>query len=115
MVRYVEHEGVTWMTERKHQSLWSQVCRYFRLSRLLTSFTFPIKLGFGPFRQHVVNASWEVVKELQLPGTVLVKIEVPVVYGKADEVTSRIWKTYNPKVCITEPFNFSPNKLLNSW
>lgn len=65
----------------------------------------PFHTGFGPFRQHVVNASWEVVKELKVPGTVLVKIEVPVVYGKADEVTSRIWKTYNPKVCHSSPFN----------
>lgn len=55
-------------------------------------------LGFGPFRQHVVNASWEVVKEISVPGTVMVKIEVPVVYEKVDEVTSRIWKTYKPKV-----------------
>ncbi|XP_035410665.1 pyroglutamyl-peptidase 1-like protein isoform X2 [Cygnus atratus] len=56
--------------------------------------------GFGPFRQHLVNSSWEAVKELSKRGlgkTIDLRItQLPVVYQKAKEQVFKIWTTLQP-------------------
>lgn len=58
--------------------------------------------GFGPFRQHLVNSSWEAVKELSKRGlgkTIDLHImQLPVVYQKAKEQVFKIWTTLQPLV-----------------
>ncbi|XP_010219580.1 PREDICTED: pyroglutamyl-peptidase 1-like protein isoform X2 [Tinamus guttatus] len=43
--------------------------------------------GFGPFRQYLVNSSWEAVK-------------LPVVYQKAKEQVFKIWTTLQPLLTV---------------
>lgn len=58
--------------------------------------------GFGPFRQYLVNSSWEAVKELSKRGlgkNIDLRImQLPVVYQKAKEQIVRIWTTLHPIV-----------------
>lgn len=62
--------------------------------------------GFGPFSTHVVNASWEAVKELQelwtnsveFADVKLVAEEIPVSYDYVANHVPRLWKKYNPAV-----------------
>ncbi|XP_054858144.1 pyroglutamyl-peptidase 1-like protein [Eublepharis macularius] len=60
--------------------------------------------GFGPFRQHLVNSSWEAVKELSklgLGSEVNLHIaELPVAYQKAKELVCEIWATLQPHLVI---------------
>ncbi|XP_060611631.2 pyroglutamyl-peptidase 1-like protein isoform X2 [Anolis sagrei] len=60
--------------------------------------------GFGPFRQHLVNSSWEAAKELLKLGlgndVDLHIIELPVVYQKAKEMVCKAWATLNPQLMI---------------
>ncbi|KAM9352444.1 pyroglutamyl-peptidase 1 [Symphorus nematophorus] len=60
--------------------------------------------GFGPFRQFIVNPSWEAAKGLKLVGLgeridVYIK-EVPVSYVKAQQVIGEIWQTLHPKFAV---------------
>ncbi|XP_056621515.1 pyroglutamyl-peptidase 1 isoform X1 [Triplophysa dalaica] len=59
--------------------------------------------GFGPFRQYVVNPSWEAAKGLKMVGLgvgteVYIK-EIPVSYSKSQQVVDEIWQMM-PKVVI---------------
>ncbi|XP_056333792.1 pyroglutamyl-peptidase 1-like [Danio aesculapii] len=60
--------------------------------------------GFGPFRQYVVNPSWEAAKGLKIAGLGLnieVHIkEIPVSYAKCQQVLDNIWQTMTPKMVI---------------
>ncbi|XP_073706274.1 pyroglutamyl-peptidase 1 [Garra rufa] len=60
--------------------------------------------GFGPFRQYVVNPSWEAAKSLKMARLgmdieVYIK-EIPVSYAKSQQVLDDIWQTMTPKVVI---------------
>ncbi|XP_011869184.1 PREDICTED: pyroglutamyl-peptidase 1 [Vollenhovia emeryi] len=64
--------------------------------------------GFGPFDAHVVNASWEAVKELQklwensveFPDFELVAEEIPVSYAYVSNRVPRLWKKHNPSIVL---------------
>nr|XP_028563074.1 pyroglutamyl-peptidase 1-like protein [Podarcis muralis]XP_028563075.1 pyroglutamyl-peptidase 1-like protein [Podarcis muralis]XP_028563076.1 pyroglutamyl-peptidase 1-like protein [Podarcis muralis]XP_028563077.1 pyroglutamyl-peptidase 1-like protein [Podarcis muralis] len=60
--------------------------------------------GFGPFRQHLVNSSWEAAKELARIGlgsdVDLHIMELPVAYKKAREIVCQAWATLHPQVMI---------------
>lgn len=58
--------------------------------------------GFGPFRDHSVNASWEAVKLLpnyKIEGVNLHIKEIPVTYKDVEEIVPKLWKDLQPKVC----------------
>uniref|UniRef100_A0A8D0EBG0 Pyroglutamyl-peptidase 1-like n=1 Tax=Salvator merianae TaxID=96440 RepID=A0A8D0EBG0_SALMN len=69
-------------------------------------FCFILKLlsGFGPFRRHLVNSSWEAAKELSKIGlgddVSLHIMELPVAYGKAKERVCKAWATLQPQLMI---------------
>ncbi|XP_065415295.1 pyroglutamyl-peptidase 1-like protein isoform X2 [Chrysemys picta bellii] len=56
--------------------------------------------GFGPFRQHLINSSWEAVKEMSKLGLGenidLHIMQLPVSYQKAKELVCKIWGTLQP-------------------
>lgn len=62
--------------------------------------------GFGPFDKHVVNASWEAVKELQklwidskeFSDIELITKEIPVSYSYVSTQIPQLWKKHNPTV-----------------
>jgi pyroglutamyl-peptidase len=62
--------------------------------------------GFGPFGDHKINASWEIVKLLPSMNVEeefdvkLIIHEIPVAYEYVAEKVPFIWKAYNPMVCI---------------
>ncbi|KAJ6662869.1 hypothetical protein lerEdw1_011073 [Lerista edwardsae] len=60
--------------------------------------------GFGPFRQHLINSSWEAVKELSKLGlgdeVDLHIMELPVAYQKAKELVCKVWATLRPQLMI---------------
>uniref|UniRef100_S4R510 Pyroglutamyl-peptidase I n=1 Tax=Petromyzon marinus TaxID=7757 RepID=S4R510_PETMA len=60
--------------------------------------------GFGPFREHNVNASWVAVQELEKLGMgedVDLKVfEIPVEYQKVQELVPSIWKLHNPQLMV---------------
>ncbi|XP_066540324.1 pyroglutamyl-peptidase 1 isoform X1 [Hoplias malabaricus] len=60
--------------------------------------------GFGPFRQHLVNASWEAAKGLKRAGlgegTDIDIAEIPVSYAKARQALVEIWQRMKPKVAV---------------
>ncbi|KAM4893485.1 pyroglutamyl-peptidase 1-like protein [Sylvia borin] len=60
--------------------------------------------GFGPFRQYLVNSSWEAVKELSKRGLGenidLRILQLPVVYQKAKEQVCKIWTTLQPLLTV---------------
>ncbi|XP_074863090.1 pyroglutamyl-peptidase 1-like protein [Carettochelys insculpta] len=60
--------------------------------------------GFGPFRQHLVNSSWEAVKEMSKIGLGenihLQIMQLPVAYGKAKELVRKIWETIQPLLVV---------------
>lgn len=62
--------------------------------------------GFGPFGNHIINASWEAVKELSKLCTnskkmkdidIIVK-EIPVSYEDVIMYIPKFWKEYKPIV-----------------
>ncbi|KAM9377034.1 pyroglutamyl-peptidase 1 isoform 1-T1 [Pholidichthys leucotaenia] len=58
--------------------------------------------GFGPFRQLLVNPSWEAARRLKAVGLgkktdVYIK-EVPVSYVKAQKIIAELWQTMAPKI-----------------
>ena len=59
-------------------------------------------IGFGPFGNHNVNASWEAVQELEKLVTsdefVLVTREIPVEYDTVKTLVPSLWKQFQPKV-----------------
>lgn len=58
--------------------------------------------GFGPFREHLVNASWEAVK--QLPNVIddcdVVKLEIPVTYEHVESKIPSMWRELDPVVSL---------------
>ncbi|XP_044300923.1 pyroglutamyl-peptidase 1-like protein [Varanus komodoensis] len=60
--------------------------------------------GFGPFRQHLVNSSWEATKKLFDLGlghdVDLHIIELPVAYRKAKELVCKAWSTFQPQLMV---------------
>lgn len=66
--------------------------------------------GFGPFRDHQVNASWEAVRLLpdEIDEFTLVKIEIPVVYDSVETKIPVLWKDYKPEVNRIK-YNMEPN------
>ena len=63
-----------------------------------------IVIGFGPFRGHEVNASWEAVKELSRIGLGdsidLIIYELPVEYETVKKIVPEFWEKHRPDVCI---------------
>ncbi|XP_061078804.1 pyroglutamyl-peptidase 1 [Conger conger] len=60
--------------------------------------------GFGPFRQYLINPSWQAAQDLKKLGLgedveVYIK-ELPVSYAKALQLVSHIWETVNPKLAV---------------
>uniref|UniRef100_A0A8C9DIC4 Pyroglutamyl-peptidase I like n=1 Tax=Prolemur simus TaxID=1328070 RepID=A0A8C9DIC4_PROSS len=62
--------------------------------------------GFGPFRQHLVNSSWEAVKELSQLGLgndvelELRTLQLPVDYREARRRVARIWEELQPQLTV---------------
>ncbi|CAM2098996.1 pyroglutamyl-peptidase 1-like protein isoform X1 [Caretta caretta] len=60
--------------------------------------------GFGSFRQHLVNSSWEAVKEMSKLGLGenidLHIMQLPVAYRKAKELVCKIWGTLQPLLTV---------------
>ncbi|XP_044244313.2 pyroglutamyl-peptidase 1-like protein isoform X2 [Ursus arctos] len=62
--------------------------------------------GFGPFRQHLVNSSWEAVKELSklgLNSDVKVELRIlqlPVDYREVKQRVTRIWEDLRPQLAV---------------
>ena len=58
--------------------------------------------GFMPFGNHVVNASWAAVQELEKLGlgdeNNLVIAEIPVEYSAVKKIVPDLWKIHRPKV-----------------
>ncbi|CAL8394295.1 unnamed protein product [Boreogadus saida] len=63
-----------------------------------------IVTGFGPFGEHMVNASWVAVQELQKLGlgkkVDLHVIEVPVEYQKVQSMVPSLWEQYHPQLVV---------------
>ncbi|XP_036211564.1 pyroglutamyl-peptidase 1-like protein [Myotis myotis] len=62
--------------------------------------------GFGPFRQHLVNSSWEAVKELSQLGlgsdaeVELRTLQLPVDYREVKRRVTRIWEDLQPRLTV---------------
>lgn len=60
--------------------------------------------GFGLFRDHKINPSWEAIKDGQLKidrdDIKVIAKQVDVSYAEVDEVVETLWKEYNPIVMI---------------
>ena len=57
-----------------------------------------IVTGFEPFDGGAINPSWEAVTALQTPeGTELLKLQLPVVYGKAADILKMTMKKELPE------------------
>ncbi|XP_042554448.1 pyroglutamyl-peptidase 1-like protein [Dipodomys spectabilis] len=62
--------------------------------------------GFGPFRQHLVNSSWEAVKELSKlglgthPQLKLLIFQLPVDYREAARRVASIWEDFHPQLAV---------------
>ncbi|XP_017764648.1 PREDICTED: pyroglutamyl-peptidase 1 [Eufriesea mexicana] len=60
--------------------------------------------GFGPFGNHIINASWEAVKELnklcanskEMTDVEIIVKEIPVSYEDVTMYISKLWKEYKP-------------------
>lgn len=58
--------------------------------------------GFGPFRDHLVNPSWEAIKDpikIDRPVNVIVK-QVSVAYDTVDVTIPELWSTYKPLLMV---------------
>ncbi|KAL1774271.1 pyroglutamyl-peptidase 1 [Sigmodon hispidus] len=62
--------------------------------------------GFGPFRQHLVNSSWEAVKELSKLGlgmdtdTKLQTLQLPMDYREVRRRLTAIWEDVQPQLAV---------------
>nr|DBA31949.1 TPA: hypothetical protein GDO54_007705 [Pyxicephalus adspersus] len=60
--------------------------------------------GFGPYRNYLVNSSWETVKELAKLGlgddVHLEILELPVVYAEVEKRIKKIWAELQPKLAV---------------
>ncbi|XP_055479429.1 pyroglutamyl-peptidase 1-like protein isoform X2 [Psammomys obesus] len=64
------------------------------------------RTGFGPFRQHLVNSSWEAVKELSKLGLgadtnlELGTLQLPVDYREVKRRLTTIWEDLQPQLAV---------------
>nr|XP_039259031.1 pyroglutamyl-peptidase 1-like [Styela clava] len=61
--------------------------------------------GFGPFRDHKVNASWVTVQKMKETGGLGSDIELEIVhieveYGTVDQVVPKLWKQHKPQLMV---------------
>lgn len=60
--------------------------------------------GFGIFRDHQLNPSWECIKDdqfnLDIAGLNIVKKQIDVSYEAVDEVVPKLWTDYNPLLMV---------------
>ncbi|XP_076475937.1 pyroglutamyl-peptidase 1 isoform X2 [Bombus vancouverensis nearcticus] len=64
--------------------------------------------GFGPFDNHIVNASWEAAKELnklcinskELMDVEVIVKEIPVSYEDVTKYVPKFWQEYKPIVVL---------------
>lgn len=60
--------------------------------------------GFGLFRDHQVNPSWEAIRDGRLkidrPNINVITEQVDVSYEEVDRVVSTLWKQYNPLLVV---------------
>ncbi|KAG8228895.1 hypothetical protein J437_LFUL007632 [Ladona fulva] len=65
-----------------------------------------IVTGFGPFKHHKINASWEAVKLLpslnldEKLGIKLIVEEIPVSYDAVSEKIPKLWEMHNPLLVV---------------
>ncbi|XP_071448829.1 pyroglutamyl-peptidase 1 [Hetaerina americana] len=65
-----------------------------------------IVTGFGPFKHHIINASWEAVKllpTLKLEENLGIKLiieKIPVSYDAVIDIVPTLWKTHNPLLFV---------------
>lgn len=68
------------------------------------STTLCYSLGFGPFGNHVVNASWVAVQEMEKMGlgndVDLITKEIPVEYDTVQACIPELWRDYKPDVSM---------------
>lgn len=87
-----------------YRDTWDQP-RFFRCSCCLV-LSFPcwlVFIGFGPFGEHTVNASWVAVQELAkkaIPGVIIVIQEIPVEYETVKKQVPQLWEDVNPQVSL---------------
>ncbi|XP_041609528.1 pyroglutamyl-peptidase 1-like protein isoform X1 [Vulpes vulpes] len=74
--------------------------------------------GFGPFRQHLVNSSWEAVKELSKLGlnsgmeVELRILQLPVDYREVKQRVTRIWEDLQPQLAVHVGLDASAKAIL---
>ncbi|CAG9853752.1 unnamed protein product [Phyllotreta striolata] len=58
--------------------------------------------GFGPFGEHVVNASWKAVQLLpdEIDGINIIKEEIPVQYSQVEQKVPDLWRQHQPLLVI---------------
>lgn len=60
--------------------------------------------GFGLFRDHLLNPSWEAIKDGQLNidrlNINIITKEISVSYQEVDQVVEQLWKTYQPLLMV---------------
>jgi len=60
--------------------------------------------GFGLFRDHLVNPSWEAIKDNSLKidrsNVNIITKQISVAYGEVDRVVSELWEEYNPLLMV---------------
>ena len=65
--------------------------------------------GFGPFGNHIVNASWIAVQEMEKLGlgndVDLIIKEIPVEYKAVKAEIPDLWRQYKPDVSIINSFH----------
>nr|XP_025858550.1 pyroglutamyl-peptidase 1-like protein [Vulpes vulpes] len=73
---------------------------------------------FGPFRQHLVNSSWEAVKELSKLGlnsgmeVELRILQLPVDYREVKQRVTRIWEDLQPQLAVHVGLDASAKAIL---
>lgn len=74
--------------------------------------------GFDPFGGETINPAWEAVKSLpdSINGTDIKKVEIPTVFGKAEEVTKKVINEFNPDYVLNVGqaggrFSLSPERV----
>lgn len=69
-----------------------------------TKSDYVVLTGFGKFRNHESNPSWEAIKndsfQIDRPSIRLVKRQVDVAYQDVDAAVEELWKTYNPLLMV---------------
>lgn len=60
--------------------------------------------GFGLFRDHELNPSWEAIKDGQLkinrPNINIITRQIPVIYQEVDKAVEELWTSYEPILMV---------------